>query len=91
MAIDGKYGHVSTERGTIGDSEPVVVFRATDAFLPQLLADYYRICDDAGCGKHHLAVIAQRRKEIAAWQRLNQGQVKIPDTTADQAPLDPGA
>ena len=30
MGIDAKYGRVTTERGDIGEDEPVVVFRAQD-------------------------------------------------------------
>ncbi len=44
MAIDNKYGKVTLEHGTIGEDEPVVVFRATDSFLPKLLAYYHSFC-----------------------------------------------
>lgn len=36
MAVDRKYGRVTLERGTIGEDEPVVVFRAQDKMLPEL-------------------------------------------------------
>jgi hypothetical protein len=38
MAVDKKYGRVTLENGSIGEDEPVVVFRAQDVVLPRLLS-----------------------------------------------------
>jgi hypothetical protein len=54
MAIDTKYGRVTTERGTIGEDEPVVVFRAQDELLPKVLAYYHQLCLEEGSPRHHL-------------------------------------
>lgn len=85
MAIDGKYGHVTTEHGTIGEEEPVVVFRAQDKLLVPLLHMYYQLCDEAGVGQHHLNVIDRRIAEIEDWQHVNA--TKVPDTTQEQVLL----
>jgi hypothetical protein len=34
VAVDRKYGRVTTERGTIGEDEPVIVFRAQSSSWP---------------------------------------------------------
>lgn len=85
MSYDRKYGQVTTERGSIGEDEPVVVFRAQDRLLPALLHAYWQLCDEAGTGMHHLHVISQRIADIQAWQESHP--VKTPDTTPEQVPL----
>ena len=75
MGIDGKYGRVTTERGTIGDDEPVVVFRAQDQLLPMVLTHYYELCARAGSPAHHLQRIAETLAEVARWQVSNKSQV----------------
>lgn len=79
MAIDGKYGRVTLESGTIGEAEPVVVFRAQDAILPQLLEHYRDLCSDAGSPEHHLASIGQRIADIRSWQADHHTQVPRSD------------
>lgn len=71
MGIDGKYGRVTTERGTIGDDEPVVVFRAQDRLLPDLLKVYKIMCKLAGSPEHHLDLIHQSAETVRAWQADN--------------------
>lgn len=85
MGVDGKYGRVTTERGTIGEDEPVVVFRAQDRLLAPLLHAYYKLCDEAGAGRHHLRVIDRRITEVEDWQAVHE--TKVPDTTVEQLPL----
>lgn len=75
MAIDGKYGRVRLERGTIGEDEPVVVFRAQDATLPALLACYRQQCERAGSPPRHLAGIDDAAAEIIAWQAGHRTQI----------------
>ncbi len=75
MAIDRKYGHVTLERGTIDDDEPVVVFRARDQFLPDVLALYYEMCRNAGSPERHLEGIAITRDDVVEWQETHQTQV----------------
>jgi len=80
MAIDHKYGRVTTEFGTIGEDEPVVVFRATDRLLPKLLKVYRWACELAGSPDHHLAIIDEVAVEVKAWQ-LSHG-ARTPNSNA---------
>lgn len=68
MAIDLKYGRVTTERGTIGADEPVVVFRAQDRLLPKLLKVYKILCELAGSPQHHIEAIHDAAMTVKAWQ-----------------------
>jgi hypothetical protein len=82
MAVDGKYGRVTLERGTIGEDEPVVVFRAQDRLLPLLLGVYLELCRAFGSGEFHRQVVIERQAEVAAWQMSHV--TKVPDTTREQ-------
>jgi hypothetical protein len=75
MAIDTKYGRVTLERGTIGEDEPVVVFRAQDNQLVPLLSHYLEMCAAAGSPGRHLAKIEQAKDAVAEWQASNYTQV----------------
>lgn len=79
MGIDGKYGRVTTERGTIGDDEPVVVFRAQDKMLPKLMEIYRFLCEIAGSPEVHLKLITESTETIKAWQQENHTQVPRSD------------
>jgi len=68
VAIDLKYGRVTLERGTIGEDESVVVFRAQDALLPDLLTIYHILCDKAGSPLRHLTAIRRARAAVLQWQ-----------------------
>ncbi|HSJ74960.1 MAG TPA: hypothetical protein VK899_02070 [Gemmatimonadales bacterium] len=71
MGYDGKYGQVTLERGTIGEDEPVVVFRAQDRLLPKLLKIYKILCELAGSPQHHLDLIHESAMRVKAWQEEN--------------------
>lgn len=75
MAKDLKYGHVTTEHGDIGENEPVVVFRAKDAMLPELLTRYWHLCSAAGSPDHHLDGIETAREQVMEWQAAHPTQV----------------
>ena len=77
MAIDQKYGRVTLELGTVGEDEPVIVFRAQDAILPLLLGRYYILCEENGTPEKHLKAINKAKKAILEWQKINK--TKIPD------------
>lgn len=74
MAIDSKYGRVTTEQGTIGEDEPVFVFRAQDETLPLLLAFYHLISTQVGSPRHHLDGIMDAREKVLTWQDSNRIQ-----------------
>lgn len=59
--------------------EPVIIFRAQDRKLPDVLAFYISNCDDPG---HRLAA-SLRLAEILEWQAANPLRVKEPDTVLD--------
>lgn len=85
MAIDNKYGRVTTEFGTIGEDEPVVVFRATDVLLPDVLSYYLYKCADRGSPKKHLDLIRDTEGVVGEWQKLNPSKVHVPQS-ADYKP-----
>jgi hypothetical protein len=68
MAIDNKYGRVTLEKGTIGEDEPVVVFRAQDKLLPKLLKVYRYFCELAGSPQRHLTAIDEAAWRVKYWQ-----------------------
>lgn len=85
MAVDSKYGRVTTEHGTIGDDEPVVVFRAQDRLLPKLLKVYRIFCELAGSPPHHLAAIDNAVAEVKGWQSIHRTKTPSSDSLAGRA------
>lgn len=84
MAIDGKYGRVTLEHGGhIPDDEPVVVFRAKDKLLPQVLAHYHMLCMHAGSPMRHLRIISETFNRIKGWQ--SEHDTKVPDSETSKA------
>lgn len=86
MAIDLKYGKVTLEHGTIGEDEPVVVFRATDRFLPKVLAYYHLFCLKGGSPRRHLDLILNSRDKVLSWQLTNK--IRTPSSEASREWLD---
>ena len=83
MAIDTKYGRVTLEHGTIGEDEPVVVFRAKDALLQKVLAYYRLFCWKAGSPKRHLAIIDEALEIVTRWQVLHS--TRVPNSNSSKA------
>jgi hypothetical protein len=79
MGIDNKYGRVTVENSTIGEDEPVVVFRAQDKLLPDLLKIYRILCSTAGSPERHLDLIHDSAEKIRAWQANNHTQTPRSD------------
>lgn len=79
MAIDNKYGRVTTEKGSLGEDEPVIVFRAKDALLPALLAEYRHLCELSGSPERHLTLIDRSRQDVIRWQTEHHHQVPRSD------------
>lgn len=75
MAYDRKYGRVTLENSTIGEDEPVVVFRAQDKLLPQVLDFYATLCGAAGSPENHINMVGLARRYVAAWQEDHHTQV----------------
>lgn len=78
MAVDGKYGEVVLEHGDVGEDEPVVVFRAKDKNLPQVLQFYYDICRKSGSPDRHLELIKHSHDSISQWQADHPDDVRTP-------------
>ncbi len=85
MGSDNKYGHVTTERGDIGENEPVVVFRAQDELLVELLDAYREMCRQAGSPRRHLDLISNTREQVRTWQGDRTNFVRRPPTSAGPA------
>lgn len=79
MPIDNKYGRVTVERGTIGEDEPVVIFRAQDALLPKVLDIYRFLCEVAGSPSQHLTKIREAAQVVKGWQAQNYTKTPTSD------------
>lgn len=84
MAIDPKYGRVTLEHGSIGEEEPVVVFRAGDILLPKLLAYYHLFCVKSDSPRRHLDMIMDAREEVVAWQEKHWNLVRVPNSESSK-------
>ena len=83
MAIDNKYGKVTfDEPNTIGEDEPVMVFRAADPLLPELLMSYHQLCESQGSPDVHLDLIEVNRSKIVEWQIDHEDQVRTVPTSS---------
>lgn len=80
MGIDNKYGRVTLEHGSIGEDEPVVVFRARDPHLPKLLGYYLLFCLKGNSPKHHITLILNTRDKIVEWQKNHKTQIPASTT-----------
>ena len=83
MAIDGKYGKVTLEHGTIGEDEPVIVFRAQDALLPKVLMYYHLFCLKSGTPKRHLDLIIESLDIVRRWQVKNGSKLPNSESSRD--------
>ena len=88
MAFDRKYGKVITQFGTIGEDEPVVVFRARDETLPDLLVKAIELAKRAGSPQRHIDILTNTLSTIVSWQGKNQELVRIPasESSKDRLP-----
>ena len=82
MAVDTKYGRVTTEHGDIGDDEPVVVFRGRDRHLLDVLDEYWQICEFGDSPSHHLDAIQRAKDAVKAWQDAHPDLVRTPNSDA---------
>lgn len=83
MAIDRKYGKVELEHSTIGEDEPVVVMRAQDELMVDVLKFYKELCRRKGSPERHLNLIEGTIATVRAWQKANF--TKVPESL----PLEP--
>lgn len=78
MATDRKYGKITLENGSIGEDEPVFVFRAQDVHTPEVIKYYLQRCRDGGSPEHHLKLIEQGLYDVKRWQNTEGNTVKTP-------------
>jgi hypothetical protein len=83
MAIDGKYGRVTLEHGTIGEDEPVIVFRARDKLLPEVLDAYYDVCLRRSSPSRHLDLILETRDVVVDWQAKNGSRIPTSEASRE--------
>lgn len=87
MAYDRKYGRVTTQFGDIGEDEPVIVFRARDSLVPEMLKLYGALCRGAGSPERHVKIVENTRDAVMRWQSINAPQVRVPSSTGSEERL----
>jgi len=75
MGTEGKYGPITTERGSIPEAEPVFLLRAKDKTTIATLETYLHLCQEAGSPPEHLAGVEQAIQKFKRWQRDHRAQV----------------
>lgn len=88
-AVDAETGQIVNRQTVkeIPDDEPVMLFRAQDLLLPNMLANYFLsipVDDGNNANRVHRLAVAKRLDEICDWQAKNPHRVKMPDTTIDR-------
>lgn len=83
VAQDPKYGQVTVEKipgNPFEEDEVVVLFRARDKKLPELLGHYEFLCSGEGNSpQEHLDSILSVREQVVEWQEQHPELVKVPD------------
>src|SRR6476469_4990661 len=73
MAYDFKYGRITTERGSIGEDEPVFLLRARDDVALETIRHYLDLCEDAGAPVKHLRLIDEHAiSDFEKWRQDNR-------------------
>lgn len=88
MGYDRKYGKVLTQFGNIAEDEPVVVFRARDLLLIDVLAYYADRCEERGSPNRHLKIINNTLYAVVAWQTQNPDLVRVPTSESSRDRLE---
>lgn len=90
MGYDRKYGKVTTEFGSIPETEPVIVFRARDVTLPGVLLSAIKKATVVGSPSRHIELLLNTFKEITLWQYDNLDKLKIPASESSKGRLPNG-
>jgi hypothetical protein len=80
VGFDRKYGRVTTERGTIGEDEPVIVFRAQDNQVVPMLEHYIALCAAAGSPQRHHNLLQGTREAVRVWQQDPANYTQVPQS-----------
>jgi len=80
MRIDQKYyGEVFKNDGSKVPEEEMIVFRAKDRAVPNMLEFYAQECERIGCSDFHVEGIMLLRERVIYYQE-SRGFCKVPDT-----------
>lgn len=74
MGFDGKYGRVEFPDSawvTIAEDEPVMVFRAQDNLMPDVMKYYLQRSRQNEAPEHHLKLIEDQLRRVKAWQQTH--------------------
>ena len=74
MAIDSKYGIITTQYGYINEDEPVVIFRAQDKIALTILKIYRDLYALLGGNRDMLTILDADIKAFEVWRKK-----KLPD------------
>lgn len=88
MGYDRKYGKVKTEFGNIGDNEPVIVFRAQDITLPDVILKATKVAMQFHSPVRHIEILLNTFKTITLWQYENPDKLKIPASESSKDRLE---
>lgn len=70
----------------IPDDEPIMVFRAQDHYVADMLAQYFfSLPGETASEREHRLAVAKRLAQICEWQANNPLRVKTPDTVVDES------
>jgi hypothetical protein len=78
MGYDAKYGHVTTEYGSIPMDEPVIIFRAQDRLAPLMITVYSVFCGMVGSPARHIELANRAQRRFEDWQENNWEKVRVP-------------
>jgi len=78
-AISGKYGRVTTERGTFHDGEPVFILRASDKGALAALSRYRNNVEESNAPREFLDSLDKLILDFTEWRVSNKDKVKNPD------------
>lgn len=67
-----------TQFGLLGEDEPVVVFRARDVLLPDVLSAYVDRIECLRLDQEQADQMRDRQGEVEAWQVANPDLLKTP-------------
>lgn len=77
MAIEGKYGEITSSKKEFYEDEPLFLLRATDPFTVVALDAYMQECVFQGCNPEFLDEIQEYRDRIKKWQYDHPESVKV--------------
>lgn len=78
MALNSKYGTVTTEFGDIPDDEIVIILRGRDELTFPTMTAYVALAADEGATEEFIADMLASIEEIRTWQQAHPDRMKFP-------------